>query len=148
VGFQYFIDVDLTVFAEGDFDGLRRTSGRRRIIALHVLAGITNVTANGAPINTYTVTSDRGANFANSFVRVAFPNPDDVLLAGALGAMLALRCGRNSPQIVGSLHIGRGLEPTRVVGGRIAKVPAIRQVLGTVPPPKLESRRAFRRSPD
>jgi hypothetical protein len=96
VSFQYGvsipIEVELQSSAVAEYDNLGGPGGAQFDLA-HSLywGGITDLTAGGSPVGTFTVTSDSGANYADSFVPPAAPEPGTAtLLAGALMVGLGL----------------------------------------------------------
>ena len=90
------LDVELTGAAQTQFDFSGPGSASFDLAHSLYWDGISNVTANSAPVNNFIVTSTSGTNYAQSFVP-AVPEPTTLLLtAGALAVLASgrLRGGR------------------------------------------------------
>jgi len=101
VSFQYGVSIPIEVELDSNAHASYATGtdpGAAQFDLSHSLywGGLTNLSAGGAPVGDFTVTSDSGANYANSFVPSAAPEPGTAtLFAGALlvGIGLARRRG-------------------------------------------------------
>jgi hypothetical protein len=97
-GSTYTLDVFMELMASSGVDFPTNLVTSSSVDMAHSIywGGVSGVTANGAPVNTFTITSSSGVNYANSFVPAASgaPEPGTLLLcAAALGMAVWKRRG-------------------------------------------------------